>query len=154
MIVLRTSTSISKNKPLTSISKKETVNTTRANLEKRQLVVITTNKGTINSLQQRNEINRALATVAQNKPVIETVTKSFKGNIILTTTKEFNSEFLLKNESLWKKSIQGDFQTRRKQSWFNLVIHGVPKLPELATSSQLKEEIEIFNKITLAAPPR
>jgi hypothetical protein len=90
------------------------------------------------------------------KPVIATIARTReKQNILLTTTEEYNAEFLVKHKEIWSNC----FSFRREQKlepWAQVVAHGVPISPFLGEggSKLLKEEIETFNPIRIQGLPR
>ena len=71
-----------------------------------------------------------------------------KQNILLTTTEEYNADFLVKYKEIWHNCFI--FQREQKlEPWVQIIAHGVPTLPFLGEggSKLLKEEIETFNPI-------
>ena len=78
------------------------------------------------------------------KPVIATIARTReKQNILLTTTEEYNAEFLVKYKKIWSNCFS--FKREQKlEPWAQVVAHGVPISPFLGEggSKLLKEEIE------------
>jgi len=79
----------------------------RENFQKRQLVLFTDKEHIISPLETRNKINTSFKEkLSILKPVLASITKSQrKQNIVLTTTKEFNSNFLLQHKDIWAHSF-------------------------------------------------
>jgi hypothetical protein len=78
-----------------------------------------------------------------------------KQNILLTTTEEYNADFLVKYKDIWHNCFT--FQREQKlEPWVQVIAHGVPTLPFLGEggSKLLKEEIETFNPIRIQGLPR
>ncbi len=78
-----------------------------------------------------------------------------KQNILLTTTEEYNADFLVKYKDTWHNCFT--FQREQKlEPWVQIIAHGVPTLPFLGEggSKLLKEEIETFNPIGIQGLPR
>jgi len=78
-----------------------------------------------------------------------------KQNILLTTTEEYNVDFLVKYKDIWHNCFT--FQREQKlEPWVQVIAHGVPTLPflEEGGSKLLKEEIETFNPIRIQGLPR
>ena len=69
----------------------------KENLQRRKLVLFTSKEHTISLLETRNQINTSFKEkLGVSKLVLSTITKSLrKQNIILTTSREYNSNFLL-----------------------------------------------------------
>ena len=85
------------------------------------------------------------------KPVIASIARTReKQNILLTTTEEYNADFLVKNKEVWSSYFS--FKREQKlEPWAQIVAHGVPIPPFLGEggSKLLKEEIETFNPIRI-----
>ena len=78
-----------------------------------------------------------------------------KQNILLTTTEEYNADFLVKHKEIWSNCFS--FKREQKlEPWAQVVAHGVPISPFLrfGGSKLLKEEIETFNPISIQGLPR
>ena len=78
-----------------------------------------------------------------------------KQNILLTTTEEYNADFLVKYKEVWSSYFS--FKREQKlEPWAQIVAHGVPIPPFLGEggSKLLKEEIETFNPIRIQGQPR
>ncbi len=90
------------------------------------------------------------------KPVLASIARTKgKQNILLTTTEEYNADFLVKHKEIWNNCFI--FKREQKlEPWVQIVAHGVPTLPFLGEggSKLLKEEIEIFNPIGIQGLPR
>ena len=125
--------------------------------DKRQLILVTTRKDfQIDAVQQRNRINTILKPVSNNQNVVVLVEKTTKGNITLTTTKDFDSDFLIRHQDLWQSVItQPCDRVQKKEKWAQIVAHGVPRDSDLVGSQEnLKAEIESFNDIKIRGLPR
>jgi hypothetical protein len=90
------------------------------------------------------------------KPVIASIARTReKQNILLTTTEEYNADFLVKYKEVWSSCFS--FKREQKlEPWAQIVAHGVPLPPFLGEggSKLLKEEIETFNPIRIQGQPR
>jgi hypothetical protein len=90
------------------------------------------------------------------KPVIASIARTReKQNILLTTTEEYNADFLVKYKEVWSSYFS--FKREQKlEPWAQIVAHGVPIPPFLGEggSKLLKEEIETFNPIRIQGQPR
>lgn len=150
-------------KPFTTVtgSKAWSKKSQKEDLRKRQLVLITSEEDRnqpINSLALRNQINQKFATTAKTpKPVVASITKSHgKQNIILTTTEDFDADFLNKHKEVWKPLFK--FTREQKiENWAQIVAHGVPFEPVFLGedgATALKDEIETFNDISVVGRVR
>lgn len=131
----------------------------KKDLQKRQIILSTEDERkaeAICPLAQRNAINNALKQQASSKPVIASVKLSAKKNIILTTTEDFTADFLLKHAESWKLAMQAPCtKVQKQENWAQVVAHGVYMHDSfLASTANLKEEIETFNNITIKGNPR
>ena len=85
------------------------------------------------------------------KPVLGSIARTKgKQNILLTTTEEYNADFLVKYKDIWHNCFT--FQREQKpEPWVQIIAHGVPTLPFLGEggSKLLKEEIKTFNPIRI-----
>ena len=83
------------------------------------------------------------------KPVLAAIARTRgKQNILLTTTEEYNADFLVKYKEIWRNCFS--FQREQKlEPWVQIVAYRVPISPFLGEggSKLLKEEIETFNPI-------
>jgi hypothetical protein len=90
------------------------------------------------------------------KPVIASIARTReKQNILLTTTEEYNADFLVQHKEIWSSCFS--FKREQKlEPWAQVVAHGVPIPPFLGEggSRLLKEEIETFNPIRIQGLPR
>src|SRR6266436_8898509 len=90
------------------------------------------------------------------KPVIASIARTReKQNILLTTTEEYNVDFLVKYKEVWSSCFS--FKREQKlEPWAQVVAYGVPIPPFLGEggSRLLKEEIETFNPIRIQGSPR
>lgn len=129
----------------------------KSHREKRLVLIQTVKTKEINPLQLRNAINRAFEKHTVKDPVIATISKSRIGqNVVLTTTEQFDADFLLAHESVWQSAIP--YASAAKDiTWHKIVAHGVP-VADFDTEdgmALLKEEVEIFNQgLQVVGSPR
>jgi len=78
-----------------------------------------------------------------------------KQNILLTTTEEYNADFLVKYKEVWSSCFSFN-REQKLEPWAQIVAHSVPIPPFLGEggSKLLKEEIETFNPIRIQGQPR
>jgi len=127
-------------------------------LQERKLVLITDKKDQLlDTFSIRNKVNQLFVSKLQvEKPVLASIARTKgKQNILLTTTEEYNADFLVKYKEIWHNCFT--FQREQKlEPWVQVIAHGVPTLPFLGEggSKLLKEEIETFNPIRIQGLPR
>ncbi len=127
-------------------------------LQERRLVLVTDQKDQpLDIFSTRNKINQLFASKLQiEKPVIASIARTReKQNILLTTTEEYNVDFLVKYKEIWSNCFS--FKREQKlEPWAQIVAHGVPIPPFLGEGGfrLLKEEIETFNPIKIQGLPR
>jgi len=147
--------------PLSNRSSTSTSTSTRnkkKQLQERKLVLITDEKDQpLDIFSIRNKVNQLFALKLQVKrPVLASIARTkAKQNILLTTTEEYNADFLVKYKEIWHNCFT--FQREQKlEPWVQVIAHGVPTLPFLGEggSKLLKEEIETFNPIGIQGLPR
>jgi hypothetical protein len=102
------------------------------------------------SIQLRNAINSAFNKKGIQGLVISTVALSLRGNITVTTTPEFNVDFLIENEEVIKGVLPLITSIKRGEPWYKVAIHGIP-IREFDTNEGLDSdlvanEIRTFNK--------
>ena len=100
------------------------------------------------SIQIRNLLNNAFKSKGIQELVISTVSLSFRGNIVVNTTPEFNAEFLFQNEAIIKGVLPLVTSLKKGEPWHKVVIHGIP-IREFNTEDGMDlvvEEIRTFNK--------
>jgi hypothetical protein len=100
------------------------------------------------AISTRNLLNSAFRSKGIKGLVISTVSLSSKGNIIVNTTPEFNSDFLVQNESIIKGVLPLVTGIQKGEPWYKVIIHGIP-IREFDTPEGMDlvlEEIRIFNK--------
>ena len=78
------------------------------------------------SIQIRNLLNNIFKSKGIQELVISTVSLSFRGNIVVNTTLEFNAEFLFQNEAIIKGVLPLITSLKRGELWYKVVIHGLP----------------------------
>jgi hypothetical protein len=100
----------------------------------------------VNSFDLRNQINKAIGTRA-----VATVTKSIKGNIVLTTTQDHSADYLLEKTNSWTHIFKEvDVKsTEKPSSWIRVIAHGIPtQLLDTPTDlGVIKDEIHTFNPV-------
>jgi len=127
-------------------------------LQERKLVLITDEKDQpLDTFSIRNKVNQLFASKLQlKKPVLGSIARTKgKQNILLTTTEEYNADFLVKYKEIWQNCFT--FQREQKlEPWAQIIAHGVPTLPFPGEGGLklLKEEIETFNPIAIQGLPR
>ena len=57
--------------------------------------------------------------------VISTVSLSIRGNIVVNTTPEFNSEFLLQNKTIIKRVFPFLTSFKKRESWYKVAIYSI-----------------------------
>ena len=80
--------------------------------------------------------------------VVSIVSLSIRGNIVVNTTPEFNSEFLLQNETIIKGVFPFLTSLKKGESWYKVAIHGIP-IRDFNTEEGMDliiSEIKTFNK--------
>jgi len=148
--------------PISSTSSSHSPSTStrgkKKQLQERRLVLVTDQKDQpLDIFSIRNQVNQLFASKLQiKKPVIATIARTReKQNILLTTTEEYDAEFLVKHKEIWSNCFS--FKREQKlEPWAQVVAHGVPISPFLGEggSKLLKEEIETFNPIKIQGLPR
>lgn len=95
----------------------------------------------------RNRINHAFAKSNINGPVVRAVAKTSNKNIVITTTEEYNADFLIEKKEIWQGLVP--FVAMQKdQTWFKVVAHGVP-LADFDHDQGMEmmiDEVTTFNK--------
>ena len=114
----------------------------------RRLILTQTGHDTVLSpLILRNSLNKAFLNKGIQGPVIASITKSLKANLVITTTSDFTAEFVLQKQAIWEKIIP--FKSAQiDKPWFKVVIHGIP-IYDFHVQNGLDlvtEEIKTFNK--------
>ena len=79
-------------------------------------------------MKTRDLINQELQKqlkLAANKPVLAAIVKSqLHQNIVLTTTDNYNADFLIENEKIWSKFFKYS-KILKDLAWYKIVAHGV-----------------------------
>lgn len=149
--------------PFVTVTRNKASNKRREKEEfqKRQLVLITNEEDQdqdLDPLALRNQINHLFKTQQHEaKAVVASIAKSkTKQNIVLTTTADFDAEYLIEHKEIWESLFK--FTRKQKlENWAQIVVHGVPfhsAFLEDNGSAELKQEIETFNDITVVGRPR
>jgi hypothetical protein len=95
-----------------------------------------------------NLLNTAFCSKGIKGLVISTVSLSLKSNIIVNTTPEFNSDFLVQNQAIIKEVLPLVTSIQKGESWYKVIIHGLP-ICEFDIPKEMDlvlEEIKTFNK--------
>lgn len=113
----------------------------------RLILTLSNKEQTINSFQLRNQLNKALNPLGSGKPAVLSVSKSMKGNLVLTLADHDAQASVMQNIEAVKKVIP-IAAVLEDETWFKVVLHGVstkdfdgPDGPTL-----IKEEIEMYNR--------
>src|SRR5204863_2466245 len=118
----------------------------------KRLILLESKNQEIDFMKVRNQINQELEKqlkLAANKPVLAAITKSqIQQNIVLTTTDNYNADFLIQHEKIWSKFFKYA-NTRKDFAWHKIVAHGISTdiFNCLKGLDLLKQEIEIYNGI-------
>lgn len=119
------------------------------------LVLHTTTQGLPTPREIRDKFNKEFAAKGYTKPVISLVTESrTKKSIILTTTDQFDADFLLANKAIWEALLPIQ-RAAKDESWYKVVIHGLP-IKDFNTEEGLlliHDEIKTFNGLTTVGTP-
>src|SRR6266480_5483611 len=118
----------------------------------KRLILLESKNQEIDSMKIRNQINQDLEKqlkLAVNKHVLAAITKSqIQQNVVLTTTDNYNADFLIQHEKIWSKFFK--YATTRKDlAWHKIVAHDI--FTDIFNCSKeldlLRQEIEIYNEI-------
>jgi hypothetical protein len=99
-------------------------------------------------IRTRNLINNAFKAKGIQKLIVSITTLSFKGNICIITTPEFNSDFLIQYEDIIKGVLPLVISLKKGEPWYKILIYGL-LLRELDTEEGMDLvvlEIKTFNK--------
>lgn len=110
--------------------------------EKRLILEVANPDAQVDPIQTRNQINEALG-----KTAVASVTRSRNNNIVLTTTTEYNADYLLQNQDKWE-TLTATTKARKDESWSKIIIHGIPIQPFDGPEGlqRITEEILTYNK--------
>ncbi|PMD65267.1 uncharacterized protein K444DRAFT_499792, partial [Hyaloscypha bicolor E] len=78
------------------------------------------------AISTRNSLNTAFRSKGIKGLVISIVSLSSKGNIIVNTTPEFNSDFLVQNIEIIKGVLPLVKSIQKGEPWYKVIIHGIP----------------------------
>jgi hypothetical protein len=90
--------------PSPSSSSSTSTRSKKKQLQERKLVLITDEKDQpLDTFSIRNKVNQLFVSKLQvKKPVLASIARTKgKQNILLTTTEEYNADFLVKNKEIW-----------------------------------------------------
>ena len=120
--------------------------------KEKRLILLNSRDNILDSMKARDSINQELKKqlkLTAKIPVLAAITRSqLQQNIVLTTTDNYNADFIIQHEKIWQKFFKYT-NTRKDFAWFKVVAHGIPT--EIFNFSKgldlLKQEIKIFNNI-------
>jgi hypothetical protein len=96
----------------------------------------------------RDRLNTAFNSNGIKGLVVLAVSLSVKGNLVVTTTSEFNADFLVQNEPIIKGVLPLLRGLQKGEPWYKVAIHGIP-IREFNTPEGMDlvvSEIKTFNK--------
>lgn len=98
-------------------------------------------------LALRNAFNKAFQEKGIKEPVVSTVTRSFIGHVVVTTTPKFNADYLLEKQSIWAGIIPF-VRAQKPQDWYKVTAHGIPTSDFNSEEGMalILDEISTFNK--------
>lgn len=102
----------------------------------------------IQAMEVRDKINKALELKGIKKPMVATVQKSTSGaSIVITTTQDYTSKDLLQHQDVWS-SLFAIKHIKKDEKWFKVIVHGIETDTFAGPNGMtlLQEEIETFNK--------
>jgi hypothetical protein len=151
------STGISAKKPNSNtrdknIGRQESLNsrTSKLALSRRCTLLQTRNElaTSFSALKIRNLINSAFNKKGIQGQVITTASLSLRGNIIVNTTPEFNSDFLVENEATIKGVFPYLVGLKKGEPWYKVAIHNIPfrEFDNKEGMDLILSEIKTFNK--------
>jgi hypothetical protein len=100
------------------------------------------------SIRTRDLINKAFQANGIQKLVVSIALLSIKGNIVIVTTPDFNSDFLLENLAIIKGVLPLTIGLQKGEPWYKVIIHGLP-IKDFNTIDGMDlvlSEIKTFNK--------
>ena len=128
----------------------------RKDAKKRDLILLVedTNAAAaeaVDPLAQRNAINAALRAVSNSAAVVASVRLTARKNLILTTTAQFSADFLLQHTDIWKSAVHVTCKGMQNgEEWIQVIAHKVYMHDAfLASTAELKAEIETFNNVAI-----
>lgn len=135
------------------IPEKKTLGKPKSTQEKRLVLTLgASTLGMPTSMEIRDRFNKAFTAKSFKGPIISLVAPSrTKKSIIITTTPTYDADFLLKNQEIWG-NILPIIKAAKDESWFKVVVHGVP-IREFQDLSLLQEEIKTYNSLTTIGTP-
>ena len=113
------------------------------------------------ALLLRNAFNSAFTALGISKPVILTVSLSYRGNLVLNTTTDFDFEFLAKHSTtlasvLLANQLPSLISLVKNENWAKVLIYRIP-IRDFNTPTRIEtilEEIKTFNsRFTLVGIP-
>ena len=118
----------------------------------RRLILSNSRDDALDSMKMRDQVNQELVKqlkLTAKKPVLAAIVRSHQHqNIVLTTTEDYNADFLIQHEKVWSKFFKYS-QFKKDFVWHKIVAHGIST--EIFNSAKrldlLKQEIETFNEV-------
>jgi len=100
------------------------------------------------ALHLRNSINSAFRAKGIEKLVVSTISLSLRGNIVVYTTPDFNSEFLQQNQAILASVFPNLIKIQGGEAWYKVLIHSIPiaDFDNEEGMDLIVEEIKTFNK--------
>ena len=149
------SKSVSKQAGLNTAAINSKLNSNSFSYRERRLILLNSKNSALSaadSMKIRDAINKDFQNqlkISAVKPVIAAIVKSYRQqNIVLTTMSNYNADFLIQHENIWKKHFKYQAFLKDK-AWYKVVAHGIST--EIFNYDKgldlLKEEIKIFNGI-------
>ena len=149
------SRSISKQTVLNTAAGNSKLNSNSSSYRARRLILLNSKNSalsTADSMKIRDKINEDFQKqlkISASKPVIAAIVKSYRQqNIVLTTMSNYNADFLIQHENIWKKHFKYQAFLKDK-AWYKVIAHGIST--EIFNYEKgldlLKEEIKTFNGI-------
>ena len=120
--------------------------TKASNKKDLRLVLTMNNLPLFSPFDLRNKLNTAFLEKGIKEPVIASISTSLNKNIVLTTTPQFNAEFLLEKKAIWSSLISYN-EAQKDTSWYKVICHGIPLADfAFADLEVINDEIKTFNK--------
>ena len=94
-------------------------------MKEHRLILSGTSLSTGSALSLRNKFNDAFVKAGLKDPVVASITTSRNNNLVITTTPQFTADYMLEKEHIWKNAVTYK-EARRDQSWYKIVMHGIP----------------------------
>lgn len=101
----------------------------------------------ISPLDIRNRINKAFADNNIKGPVVNLIARTKNNNICISTTTDYNAEFLLEKKTIWENVVP-HVAVQKDEPWYKVVAHGIPlaDFNHEDGMEMIKQEVITFNK--------